>query len=77
MRTGVIVRRSLEVLLVKVESIEVEQDLVSRVFGCGTVIVGGTGNTRQPFRFVREAERFREKVRQAVEAAQKPEPAKA
>lgn len=40
---GLLSRKSVELLLIKVESIEVEQSLLGRMLGFGTVIVHGTG----------------------------------
>ncbi len=77
LKAGVLIRKTTEILLTKVEIIDVERDPLGRILGFGTVVVGGTGSTRQRFPFVRDPDRFGEKVRQAVEAAQRPEPARA
>ena len=44
-KTGIVARKSIEVLLNKVESIGVEESGLGRVLGYGTVVVRGTGGT--------------------------------
>jgi len=60
-RHGFIARRTYEMLLSKVESIEVDQTLADRLFwGSGTLIITGTGGTKEAFPNVGEAIRFQE-----------------
>jgi uncharacterized membrane protein YdbT with pleckstrin-like domain len=61
-KTGLLRRRSLELLLAKVESIQVSQPLVGRILDYGTVIVVGTGGTHQPFRFISRPHELRRQV---------------
>jgi uncharacterized membrane protein YdbT with pleckstrin-like domain len=51
-KVGLIQRRSLEVNLSKVESIEVNQSILGRILNYGTIVVRGTGGTREPFKNV-------------------------
>src|ERR1700728_1891586 len=44
-KVGVMQRRTLELLLTKVEAIAVTQSLAGQIFGCGTIMVTGTGGT--------------------------------
>ncbi len=46
---GFIRRHSLEVLLTKVEGIQVTQGILARILGYGTIEIGGTGGTKNPF----------------------------
>src|SRR5215468_8894258 len=48
-KVGLIRRDTLELLLSKVESIGVDQSILGRIFGFGTIVVIGTGGTREPF----------------------------
>lgn len=48
-KTGFIRRRSIEIMLSKVESISVTQRIDGRIFNFGTVIVVGSGGTNQYF----------------------------
>lgn len=48
-KTGLLSRRSVEVLLPKVESIGVDESFLGRILGYGRVIVRGTGGTFETF----------------------------
>ncbi len=67
---GILSRRSFEVLLSKVESIGVEEGLLGRMLGYGTVVVRGTGGSPEPFKNVAHPLEFRRQVQQQVELSQ-------
>ncbi len=48
-KVGWISRRTLEMNLAKVESVNVDQSILGRILGYGTITVIGTGGTREPF----------------------------
>lgn len=48
-KRGLFSRRTIEVLLPKVESIGVDESFLGRILGYGTVIVRGTGGTLETF----------------------------
>jgi uncharacterized membrane protein YdbT with pleckstrin-like domain len=62
LKTGVLRRRTLDVHLGKIEGLGVEQGLFARLLGFGTLVVGGTGGTKQPFRNIASALEFRRAV---------------
>jgi uncharacterized membrane protein YdbT with pleckstrin-like domain len=66
-KVGVAGRRTLELLLQKVESIAVEESLMGRALGYGTVIVHGTGGTPEPFDRMAHPIEFRKQVQQQIE----------
>lgn len=66
-KVGVASRRTLELLLQKVESIGVEESVVGRMLGYGTVIVRGTGGTPEPFERMSNPIEFRKQVQQQIE----------
>jgi uncharacterized membrane protein YdbT with pleckstrin-like domain len=66
-KTGFIRRRTLEMLLPKVESIAVYQHLIGRLFNFGSVTVVGTGGTRERFRAIAEPNVVRKKINQIIE----------
>ncbi len=66
-KVGVLRRRSLELLLSKVESIGVDQGIVGRLLGYGTIIVTGTGGTKDPFRMIAAPLEFRRMVQKQTE----------
>jgi uncharacterized membrane protein YdbT with pleckstrin-like domain len=61
-KVGVISRRTIEINMSKVESVEINQDIVGRVLNYGTIIVIGTGGTREPFALISDPLAFRRAV---------------
>jgi uncharacterized membrane protein YdbT with pleckstrin-like domain len=59
---GFIQRRSVEIHMDKVESVDVDQSVLGRVLDYGTVIVRGTGATLEPFRDIDRPIDFRNQV---------------
>ena len=51
-KTGFIKRQTFEMSLDKVESVDVDQSVLGRIFGYGTVTVRGTGEAAEPLRNV-------------------------
>jgi uncharacterized membrane protein YdbT with pleckstrin-like domain len=48
-KVGFVRRRTIEMLLRQVEALEVQQDILGRILGYGTIVIVGTGGTREPF----------------------------
>ncbi len=65
-KTGLFSRRSIEVLLPRVESIEIEEPLIGRILGYGTVIVRGTGGTFETFGRIAHPNKLRQQVQQQI-----------
>jgi uncharacterized membrane protein YdbT with pleckstrin-like domain len=61
-KTGMASRRTLDMVLSKVESIGVEETFLGRIFGYGSVIVRGTGGTPESFVMIAHPQEFRRKV---------------
>jgi len=61
-KLGLVRRHALELLLTKVESIGVDQGIVGRIFGYGTIVVIGTGGTREAFQNIAQPLEFRKQV---------------
>jgi len=66
-KVGFIRRHTLEVLLPKVESISVRQNILGRLLNFGTVTVTGTGGTRDSFRAIIAPLDVRRKITQIIE----------
>ena len=64
-KTGLLTRRTFELLLSKVESIGVEEGLLGRSLGYGLAVVRGTGGTPEPFKNVALPQELRRQVQQA------------
>ena len=67
-KVGLIRRDTLELLLIKVESIGVDQSIVGRIFGCGSIVVVGTGGTRETFVNIARPLDFRKHVQEHAQS---------
>jgi uncharacterized membrane protein YdbT with pleckstrin-like domain len=70
-KTGLATRRTIELLLSKIESIVVEEPAMGRLLGYGTVIIRGTGGTPEVFEMIAHPLEFRERVQSELGALQK------
>ena len=61
-KVGFIRRKTLELLLQKVETVGVKQGIIGRVLNYGNIVVVGTGSTREPFKRIANPLEFRKKV---------------
>ena len=68
-KTGFVSRKSIEVLLSKVESIGVDESALGRILGFGSVIVRGTGGTFETFTRIAHPNEFRKQVQQQIGAS--------
>ena len=69
-KVGLAARRTIELLLSRVESIGVEESVMGRMLGYGTVIVHGTGGTPEIFNRIAHPLEFRTQVQQQIETSQ-------
>jgi len=69
-KIGFIRRNSLEVLLSKIEGIQVNQGILGRIFGFGSIMVSGTGGTKDPFHKIDAPLEFRRKVQEQIAVVQ-------
>ena len=65
-KTGLADRRTIELLLQRIESIAVEEPAMGRLLGYGTVIVRGTGGTPEVFPQIAHPLEFREQVQRQI-----------
>ncbi|HUX72409.1 MAG TPA: PH domain-containing protein [Steroidobacteraceae bacterium] len=61
-KVGLIRRHSLELLLQKVEGIGVDQTVLGRILGYGTITVSGVGGTKEAFPMISSPLEFRRQV---------------
>ena len=66
LKFGFIRRNSLEVLLNKVEGIQVNQDILGRILDFGSITISGTGGTKDPFPMIEAPLEFRKKVQEQI-----------
>jgi uncharacterized membrane protein YdbT with pleckstrin-like domain len=67
-KAGVQRRRSLEILLSKIEAIGVDQSLMGRFLNYGSLTVGGTGGTKEVFHKIGAPMDFRKIVQERTAA---------
>ncbi|MEW5938978.1 MAG: PH domain-containing protein [Chloroflexota bacterium] len=65
-KTGLVRRRSLELMLSKVESLGVQQPLLGRMLNYGTITVTGTGGTKEPFTNIVDPLTLRKRVNDMI-----------
>jgi uncharacterized membrane protein YdbT with pleckstrin-like domain len=66
-KTGLVGRKTIEMLLNKVESIEVRETAPGRMLGYGTIVMIGTGGTSDPFHKMAHPLEFRSQVQHQIE----------
>jgi uncharacterized membrane protein YdbT with pleckstrin-like domain len=61
-KSGIIARHTLEMNRGKVESVDVDQSVLGRFIGFGTIIVRGTGGSLEPIRMISDPLTFRSHI---------------
>jgi uncharacterized membrane protein YdbT with pleckstrin-like domain len=65
-KTGMASRRTLDLMLSRVESIAVEETFLGRMLGFGSVVVRGTGGTPESFVLIAHPQEFRRNVQEQI-----------
>ena len=68
-KTGIVTRRTFEMLLSRIESIGIEEPAWGRILGYGTVILRGVGGTPDEFDLIAKPLAFRSYVQEQIAAA--------
>ena len=58
-KTGLVARKTIEMNLSKIESVNVDQSVVARILGYGSITIIGTGGTRETFHNISNPIEFR------------------
>lgn len=66
MKTGVISRNVFEITLPHIESVNVDQSIAGRIFNYGTVVIVGSGGTRESFSCIADPVGFRRAFMDAI-----------
>jgi hypothetical protein len=66
-KQGLMNRKTIEMLLNKIETIEVSEPMVGRMLGYGSITMVGTGGTSEPFHKIAHPLQFRGAVQQQLE----------
>jgi hypothetical protein len=70
-KTGILARKTFEMLLSRIESIGVEEPVMGRMLGYGTVILRGVGGTPDEFDLIAKPLAFRSHVQEQIEGGSK------
>ena len=65
-KIGLVWRRTLEMNLSRVETVNVDQSILGRLLDYGTITIIGTGGTRESFRRISKPLEFRRVFQEAV-----------
>ena len=65
-KEGFLKRKTVEVFLKSVESVQVDQSIWGRILNFGTVIVSGTGGVTDPLNMIRKPLEFKKQVQQRL-----------
>ena len=66
-KVGLITRKkTMEMSLTKVESVQVDQTITGRMLNYGTIVVTGTGGTKESFKLLRRPLEFRQHVQEGA-----------
>jgi uncharacterized membrane protein YdbT with pleckstrin-like domain len=63
-KTGLISRKTIEMNLQKIESVNVDQSILGRLLGYGNLHIVGTGGSRETFRRIKKPITFRKKFQE-------------
>lgn len=66
-KQGLVNRKTVEMLLNRIETIEVSEPMIGRMLGYGSITMIGTGGTSEPFHKIAHPLRFRSEVQQQLE----------
>ena len=70
-KSGLIKRQTMEMFLEKVESIQVDQSILGRIFNFGSITISGTGGDKSPIRNISRPLDFRQAFMGAVDGNRK------
>lgn len=69
-KVGIMSRRSIEIMLSKIESVRVDQSVMGRIFGFGTIVVRGVGGTPEPFAEIAHPLELRRHIQEQIDRLQ-------
>ncbi|HYL83115.1 MAG TPA: PH domain-containing protein [Candidatus Angelobacter sp.] len=70
-KTGLADRRTIELLLSRIESVVVDEPPLGRILGYGTVILRGIGGTPETFERIQNPLKFRQQVQSQIDGESK------
>lgn len=70
-KAGFIRRNTIEIFISKIEAIQVNQDVLGRILGYGSITVSGTGGIRDPFDNISNPLGLKRKIQEQIAVVQK------
>jgi uncharacterized membrane protein YdbT with pleckstrin-like domain len=71
-KEGFVYRRTAEMFLSKVESVGVDQTILGRIFGYGSIVLRGTGGSTEPFHKIARPLEFRRQIQEQIAKLSEP-----
>ena len=68
LKQGIIRRRSVELFLSKLESVQVDQGILGRILNYGSIVPAGSGGTKQAFNKIADPLEFRRRINEQLES---------
>ncbi len=68
-KTGLVSRNTVELNHQKVESFQVDQSIMGRIFGFGTLVINGTGGGKTPIKNISSPLIFRRQAMEIIDAS--------
>lgn len=65
-KTGILNTHSIEIMLSKVEGIEIEQSIVEKMINSGSIVIKGTGSTNYSFTSLHNPFEFRNAINEQI-----------
>src|SRR5262249_12220216 len=65
-KVGPVYRRTAEMFLHKIESVGVEQTILGRILGYGSIVLRGTGGSTEPFNKIARPLEFRRQIQEQI-----------
>ena len=66
LKTGFIHNKTAEMFLAKIESVGVDQTIIGRIFGYGSIELRGTGGSLEPFENISRPLEFRRQIQEQI-----------
>ncbi|KTD22529.1 PH domain-containing protein [Legionella londiniensis] len=66
LRTGILVRQTVDIPISKIESIDIRQSLLGSLFRYGSLVITGTGGTRQMINYIHRPLTCRRYIEQLI-----------
>jgi uncharacterized membrane protein YdbT with pleckstrin-like domain len=70
-KVGFIRRSSIEIFMSKIEAIQINQDVLGRILGYGSILISGTGGIRDPLHDISNPLELKRRIQEQIAVAQK------